>query len=59
MNKLTKRIKHFFDEEKGMSTIEVVLLIVVLVGLALLFKDQIMGIANGIFASIKLQIRSF
>ena len=36
-----------------------VLIILVLVGLALVFKRQISGIANSVYLSIKTQIESF
>lgn len=32
---------------------------VVLVGLALVFKNQISGVADGVYKSIKTQIKSF
>ncbi len=42
-----------------MGVIEVVLIILVLVGLALVFKNQISGVADGVYKSIKTQIKSF
>lgn len=56
---LKEKINDFINEESGMGVIEVVLIILVLVGLALLFKGQIRGIADGIFDSIKNQVKSF
>lgn len=49
----------FWKDEKGMGVIEVVLIILVLVGLALVFKNQISGVADGVYKSIKTQIKSF
>ena len=49
----------FTRGEKGMGVIEIVLIILVLVGLALVFKNQITGMADGIYKSIKGQINSF
>ena len=46
-------------EESGMGVIEIVLIILVLVGLALVFKNQISGVANGVYDSIKSQVNSF
>lgn len=40
---MTKLIKDFIKEEDGLGTVEIVLIIAVLVGLALLFKKQIVG----------------
>lgn len=58
-NKLKEKIRNFTNEESGMGVIEVILIILVLVGLALLFKGQITGIATGIFDSIKEQVKNF
>lgn len=51
-----KRIVH---NESGMGVIEIVLIILVLVGLALVFKNQISGVANGVYSSIKEQVKLF
>ncbi|MCR4945699.1 MAG: hypothetical protein K5929_01985 [Lachnospiraceae bacterium] len=40
------------QDDRGMGTVEVVLIIVVLVGLVIIFKDQITEIVNSIFESI-------
>jgi Flp pilus assembly pilin Flp len=46
-------LKRFWYEESGMGTVEIVIIIAVLVGVALLFQDQITGFvetaANKIF----------
>ena len=59
MTKIKNKIEKFLKNEDGMGVVEVVLIILVLVGLALLFKNQITGIANGIFRSIKDQVKLF
>ena len=41
------------------ATREGVKIIVVLVGLALVFKSQISGIADGVYTTIKTQIKKF
>ncbi|MCR4904394.1 MAG: hypothetical protein K6A23_16170 [Butyrivibrio sp.] len=46
-------IKNFMQDESGMGTVEVVLIIVVLIGLVMVFKDQIDGIVEEIFRVIK------
>lgn len=46
-------------DEEGMGVVEVILIVLVLVGLALIFKNQIITIANGIFNSIKTQVSQF
>lgn len=52
-----KTIKDFFREEDGMGTVEIILIIVVLVGLVLIFKEQITKIVNSIFDKITSQTK--
>ena len=47
-----KNWNDFIREEDGMGTVEIILIIVVLVGLVLIFKDQITKIVNNIFSKI-------
>ena len=51
--------KQFIEEEEAMGVIEVILIIVVLVGLALIFRTQITSIANSLFSKIRNQVSSF
>ncbi|MBE5874476.1 MAG: hypothetical protein E7287_08730 [Lachnospiraceae bacterium] len=50
-----KKYKQFLQEEDGMGTVEIILIIVVLVGLVIIFKDQITKIVQTIFAKISNQ----
>lgn len=50
-----KGIHKFLTEEEGMGTVEVILIIVVLVGLVIIFKDQITEIVNNLFDRITKQ----
>ena len=53
-----KELKTFKDllvEEDGMGTVEIILIIVVLVGIVLIFKEQITDIVNSIFRKITSQ----
>lgn len=59
IGKLKKNLVDFGQDESGMGVIEVILIILVLVGLALIFKKQIGDIADGIFTSIKTQVGKF
>lgn len=59
MTKLKDKIKKILQDESGMGVVEVVLIILVLVGLALVFKNQITAIANGIYGSIREQVGKF
>lgn len=47
--------KEFVLEEEGMGTVEVILIIVVLVGLVVVFKDQLTKIVNNLFKKITKQ----
>ena len=57
--KMKERFVNIIKDESGMGVIEVVLIILVLVGLALVFKNQISSVANGVYMSIKEQVNSF
>lgn len=59
MRKIKDKILKILKDNSGMGVIEVVLIILVLVGLALVFKTQISSIANGLYTSIKTQIKGF
>ena len=54
MKKL-KNFKQFLKEEDGMGTVEVILIIVVLVGLVIVFKDKITEIVDNLFEKITKQ----
>ncbi len=53
--KALKTWKNFLQEEDGMGTVEIILIIVVLVGLVVIFKDQIGDIVEGLFDKITKQ----
>ena len=55
-NKL-KSFRQFLTEEDGMGTVEVILIIVVLVGLVLIFKEKITEVVNSIFTKITNQTK--
>mgnify|MGYP001105614954 FL=1 len=52
-----KKLRQFIREEDGMGTVEVILIIVVLVGLVIIFKDQITKIINDLFSKITKQTK--
>ena len=54
MNNL-KSLNQFLKEEDGMGTVEVILIIVVLVGLVIIFKDRITEIVENLFDKITSQ----
>lgn len=56
MNHL-KTFRQFIKEEDGMGTVEVILIIVVLVGLVVIFKEKITEIVYSIFSKITSQTK--
>lgn len=54
MNRL-KGMKEFLTEEEGMGTVEIILIIVVLVGLVIIFKNQITQVIDTLFQKITNQ----
>lgn len=50
-----KGLKQLWQEEDGMGTVEIILIIVVLVGLVLVFKEQITDIVDNLFDKITKQ----
>lgn len=47
--------KKFWEDQNGMGVVEVILIIVVLIGLVIIFKNQITGVVNDIFEKIVSQ----
>lgn len=47
-----KEIGDFFKEEDGMGTVEIILIIVVLIGLVIIFKNQLRTLVNNVFQHI-------
>lgn len=45
--------KQFWEEEDGVGVVELILILVVLIGLVLIFKDQLTSLVNNIFKTIK------
>lgn len=45
-------IKDFFKEEDGIGVVEIILILVVLIGLVIIFKDNIRNLVNDIFETI-------
>ena len=45
-------LRRFWKDERGVGVIEIVLILVILIGLVLVFKEQITAIVNNAFSSI-------
>lgn len=52
---LMAEAKGFLEEEDGVGVVELILILVVLIGLVLIFKDQLTALVNKIFTTIKDQ----
>ncbi|MDP4094487.1 MAG: Flp1 family type IVb pilin [Bacillota bacterium] len=49
---MLKMVKSFIKEEDGLGTVEIVIIIAILVGLALIFRKQIYSLVKQIFDKI-------
>ncbi|MCI5758472.1 Flp1 family type IVb pilin [Bilifractor sp. HCP3S3_D3] len=52
MKKLRKMLRAFLMEEDGISTVEIILIIVVLIGLVIIFKSQLTSLVSSILSKI-------
>lgn len=55
VKQLPDSVADFLEDERGISTIELVLILVVLIGLVLIFKSSITELLKTIFGQIKSQ----
>ena len=51
-------LKNFWEDQRGMGAVEVILIIVVLIGLVIIFKTKITEVVNSIFEKIVSQSSS-
>jgi Flp pilus assembly pilin Flp len=52
---MLKTWKDFCKEEDGMGTVEIILIVVVLISLVIIFKDQMTSLVETIFEKITKQ----
>ena len=57
MKKLLYRVQYSLQNEDGITTVEVILLMVVLITVVLIFKEQIMELVENIMDKITRQAR--
>ena len=50
--KKLKGFRNFVKEEDGMGTVEIILIIVVLIGLVIIFKEQLRSLVESVFEKI-------
>lgn len=48
-NEITSVIKGFIKEEDGLGVVELVLIIIILIALVVLFKEEVTKFINGLF----------
>lgn len=47
--------KEFIDDERGITSVEIILILVILIGLVLIFKEEMTELVNNIFKTITSQ----
>ena len=52
---IKQKVMNFIEEEDGIGTVEMILILVVLIGLVLIFKTQLTNLVNSIFRKINEQ----
>lgn len=50
--KKLRGFRNFFKEDDGMGTVEIILIIVVLIGLVIIFKEQLRSLVESVFETI-------
>jgi|GEM_PF-194021 len=55
---IKEQIRRFFCEEDAIGTVEQILILVVLIALVIIFRDQLKTIVNNIFDKITMQSNS-
>lgn len=49
------KLKQFMGDESGITSVEIILILVVLIALVLIFKEEMTDIVNNIFKTITSQ----
>lgn len=55
---MKNRVREILKGDEGMGTVEVILIILVLIGLVIIFKNQLTSLVNSIFGKITSQAGS-
>ncbi|MDD5803717.1 Flp1 family type IVb pilin [Blautia sp. HCP3S3_H10_1] len=58
MKELRSLIKEFLQEEDAVGVVEIILILVVLIGLVMIFKDQLTSLVKNILSKITKQSNS-
>lgn len=54
VEKIKNTLEAFRQDQSGIGVVEIILILVILIGLVLIFKNQITGIINNAFESISV-----
>ena len=49
------KLRAFFYDERGITSVEIILILVILIGLVLIFKEEMTELVNNIFKTITSQ----
>ena len=58
MRKIGRLTREFLQEEDAVGVVEIILITVVLIGLVMIFKDQLTSLVNSILSKITKQSNS-
>lgn len=58
MKELRRLTREFLQEEDAVGVVEIILILVVLIGLVMIFKDQLTSLVNNILSKITKQSNS-
>ena len=58
MKKLKEWVRDFVKEEDAVGVVEIILILVVLIGLVIIFKEQITNLVNSLLSKIAKQSNS-
>ena len=58
MQNLWKLSRSFVEEEDAVGVVEIILILVVLIGLVIIFKDQLTGLVKDLLSKITKQSNS-
>lgn len=58
MRKLRRFVRNFMREEEAVGVVEIILILVILIGLVIIFKDQLTKLVKSILAKIAKQSNS-
>ncbi|WP_127595686.1 Flp1 family type IVb pilin [Paenibacillus lautus] len=59
LNMAKNGMKAFWEDEKGIGTLEMILILVVILIIALIFKDQITALVNNLFKNVNNKSKEF